>query len=862
MEKPKNTFDPKPPHYAALKAFGNATQIKEATRGVWTFRWLEELGQDLRYALRSMRKSPAVAAVVVLSLALGIGANTAIFSLIDAVMLRFLPVQKPQELVLVRRQLNGGRGSPSFTNPLWEALRDRQDVFSAPFAWSTDRYDLGHGGAVQNANGLVVSGGYFQALGVTPVLGRLISQADDHRGCPAVAVLSYGFWQDHFGGATSVIGQSISLDQQSLEIIGVSARGFYGLDVGSKFDVALPLCATTLFDGKESRLDQRSWWWLMTGGRLKPGVSEREATARLTGQSPVIMNAALPPDWSKEQQQRFLSAKLVSSSAATGVSALRNNFGQPLTILMTIVAAVLLIACANIASLMLARATTRTKEMAIRKAMGASRSRLTRQLLTESLLLSAVGAVCGLLFARWGSALLVRSLSTTRSNIFLDLTPDSRVLAFTAGLAIVTGLLVGVLPALRSTRVALIAAMKGSQDSEGAHVARFRAGKWIVAGQVALSLVLVLGGGLLLRSFYKLVTLDLGFDRNNVLLVRASLQTDDNAKKATTYVQMEDRLRSLPGVTAVSHSFTTPLSGREWNNFIHPDAPNPPTGEEALAFLNAVTPDYFDVLRTPLLAGRQFTATDSQTAPPVAIVNQTFAKRFFGGKAVLGKQFRIEGRTGQTMPLVEIVGVVEDSKYEDMREEPQPTGYFPLSQTPQFSGDNFELRTNMAPSAMAAQVQTAVAGVNKEVTLAFTTLTQQVDDNLVQDRLLAKLSGFFGALALLLAMIGSYGVLSFMVTQRQTEFGIRMALGAQPTSILRLVMSDMLAVLIGGIAVGIGLSLATVRLLQKMLFGLSPHDATTMLIATGVLAAAGVLAGLMPARRATRVDPMVTLRYE
>lgn len=854
-------------HFAARRGFGNTTHVKEETRSLWTFHWFEHLGQDLRYAARSMRKSPAVAAVVVLSLALGMGANTAIFTLMDAVMLRMLPVQHPEELVVVKRQIADSPRRPvSFTNPMWEALRAHQDVFAPAFAWSTDRYDLAHGGPVQNAEGNIVSGSYFAALGVRPALGRLINEHDDRRGCAPVAVLSYGFWQDRFGGSQNILGSSITLDQKPFQIIGVAERGFSGIEVGSKFDVALPICATTQFDGapQHSRLDHRSWWWLRIGGRLKPGVSQLAASERLSVLSPAILADALPQDWATKDQQRFLKAKLVSEAADTGVSDLRRQFGEPLTIVMAIVSIVLLIACANIASLLLARATARNREIAIRKAVGASRGRLMRQLLTEALLLSAIGALLGMFVARWGSVLLLRSIATSRDTLFLDLAPDLRVLGFTAGLALLTGLLVGVLPALRSTAVPLMAAMKGAQEAAGGHSSRFRAGKWIVAGQVALSLVLVVGGGLLLRSFYKLVTLDLGFDRNNVLLVRASLQTDDNAKKEAIYEQVEERIKAIPGVVAAGRSFTTPVNGRQWNNLIHPEGEaNPPTGDQAISYLNAISPGYFDVMRMPMIAGREFNANDSKTSPLVAIVTETFATRFYPGQNALGREFRIDASPGQPEPLMEIVGIVADSKYGEVREEPTPIAFVPALQPHRsIIAQEFAIRTNFRPSALTASVAQAFAAVNAQTMLDFGILSQQVDDNFVQERLLAELSGFFGGLALLLAMIGLYGVLSYLVTQRRTEFGIRMALGARPQSILRLVILDSLAVLAGGVAVGVGLSLATSRLLQKMLFGLSPHDVTTMLIAVGVLITVGMIAAFLPARKATRVDPMVALRYE
>ncbi len=848
--------------------FGGHEQIKEEMRDARGVNLIETLFQDIRYGLRILGRTPAITCVAIFSLALGIGANTAIFSLIDTVMLRMLPVQKPEELMQVRikepRSPND-EANPTFTNPLWEELRSRQDFFSGIFSWSLTEFDLSQGGTVHNVNGMFASGEYFSTLGVRPAAGRLLTAVDDKRGCPGVAVLSYGFWQDHFGGTENAVGSTLSLDNHPFNVIGVSAPGFFGLEVGNKFDVAIPVCAAEIFDGPKSRLDRRSWWWLNVAGRSKPEVSPSQLKARLAVVSPQIFAAALPQDWETKNQQEFLKRLFETAPAATGTSYLRRRFTQPLHILMGVVGLVLLIACANIASLMLARSAARHKEIAVRKALGASRARLIRQLLTECVLLSTVGALLGVLFARWGSSLLVRYISTGNNKVFLDLSFDWRILCFTAGVAVFTGILFGVLPAFRSTRVSLTSAMKGSQAVDGESRTKFRPGKWIVASQVALSLVLLVTSGLFLRSLVTLVTMDAGFDRNNVLIVRANLHTAKvpPEQQPAIFDEVENRLRSLPGVVSAGRSVMTPVSNYVWNSDLDVDTPNAPKGDAALAYFNFVSPGYLETVRTPLLAGRNFNNGDTKTAARVAIVNEILARTFFPNGDALGKYFRVHPDPGKPAPPIQIVGLAKDAKYESLREEGHATAYFPVAQLPEDAEEQiFELRTAARPSALVPSVQEAVAGVSKAIPLEFHTLAEQVDDSLVQERLLATLSTFFGALALLLAMIGLYGALSYLVAQRQPEFGIRMALGAPRSSILRLVMRDVIVVLAGGLAAGVCLALITVGVLQKMLFGLAPHDTFTFIVSIGVLSAVAVVAGYLPARRAMRIDPMAALRYE
>jgi putative ABC transport system permease protein len=845
--------------YAAMRDFGGVEQVKQAYRERRGLLFVETIFQDIRYAFRMMRQNRAFAAMAVLSLALGIGANTAIFSLVDAVMVKYLPVERPKELLQV---IMGG--DKELTNPIWEQVRDQQDVFSGVFAFAPARFNLSAGGEVHYVAGVLASGDYFGTLGVPPVLGRLLTPSDDRRACSPVAVLSYGFWQSRYAGDRAAVGRKILLDGHPFEIIGVAKPGFYGVSVGQKFDLATPVCAEAILHGARSMLDQRSSWWLQIIGRPKPGMSLKQVAARLQALAPRIAEATTPQDWSPDMQNAYRRRTVDIEPASQGLGYLRIEYHDALITLMVVVGVVLLIACANIANLLFARAASRQKEMAVRLAIGAARSRLLRQLLTESVLLSLLGAGLGVLFANWGSALLVQYLSTRNNPVFLDVALNFRILGFTGAVAVATGILFGVAPAWRATRVPLNVAMKQNARGLTRGNARIGLAKGLVALQVALSLVLLVGAGLLSATFWKLATQDPGFDRDNVLLVKVDMRNagypQDRLPAACDRILTS--LRALPGARSASYSGLTPIARTFWNEDIRVDGYTPKDRDDALLFLNGVSPAYLQTIGTPLLAGRDFTARDSKNTPPVAIVNETAAKRYFAGANPIGKGYRVQGADGKLGPFIEIVGVVKDAKYGEMREQIKPVGYVPPIQVERFNVNTFEIRIAGPASASISAVKSVFEAINKNINLEFTTLASQVDESLNRERLLATLSGFFGVLALLLAAIGLYGVMSYTVARRRNEIGIRMALGAEQKVILRMILGEVLLLVSVGMAVGFSVAVAGTRLLTNLLYELKPTDPTTLAVAGVTLLVVAVLAGYLPARRAAKLDPLTTLREE
>ena len=833
-------------------------------------RWEDEMFQDLRYGVRMLLKNKSFTAVAVLSLALGIGANTAIFQLLDAVRLRTLPVKAPQELAEVHladtKGMRGGLGRPTqVTNPIWEQIRERQQAFSGLFAWGTDSVNLAPGGEVRNARMLYVSGDFFNTLGVGYALGRVFATTDDQPGCGAGGlVISHALWQREYGGEANVIGRKLTLADHQFEIIGVTPANFFGMEVGRSFDLALPICAIPLVRGNNNFLSGTIWWLTVTG-RLKPGWSLEQATAQMQAISPELFEAALPANYPPVSVKDYLGSKLVAVPAGAGVSQLRQDYEQPLWLLLAIAGSVLLIACANLANLLLARAETRQREIAVRQALGASRGRLVRQLLVESLLLAAAGAALGAGLAQELSQFLVAFLSTSADPVFLDLTLDWRVFGFAAGLAVLTCLLFGLAPALRATRMEPGAVMKagGRGLTAGrAHRQKFSLRRALTVAQVALSLVLVAGALLFSRSLGKLLTVDTGFRQEGVLTARVNFQRLNLPPDRNPAFKDEllDRIRTIPGAESVAFTNIVPLrdsgGGTAWID-------GADAGQKKNTSLSRVGPDYFRTLEIPLLAGRDFDARDRIGAPKVAIVNAAFARQFLNGANPVGQRFWIEASPGSPDTPYDIVGLVRDTKYGDLREEFVPIAYYAAAQIEGAGpGGHCFIRSRLPPAESVAAVKRLLNEINPAITVSLQGYKPLIEATILRERLMATLSGFFGLLALLLACIGLYGILSYGVASRTNEIGIRMALGAGRHDIFWLILREALLLVIIGVAVGLPMIFAVTRLASTLLFGLTPTDPVSLLFAALLMLAVAMVAGYLPSQRATRVDPMVALRYE
>ena len=844
----------------ATLAIGGPAQIKEEVRDEWIWRWSSDLAQDARYAFRALRQSPTFAAVAVLSLALGIGANTAIFSILNAVVMKPLPVRDPGRLGHLFRQ-----GDDSFTYPVWEKVRDRQDVFSSVLAYSEMTFDLSDGGEKKPVQGIYASGDYFRTLGVPAAIGRVLIPDDDRPGATPAAVLSYGFWQRAYGGDPHIGGRTVRLNGHLFQVAGVTPPSFFGLDVGDTFDVIVPLTSEALIDSDRPALNNRGMWWLTVMGRLKPGVSHPQAAARLRALSPAIFQAAMGNDYAPEHRQRFLADRLDLKPAA-GLSQLRDRYGASLLLMMGIVGLVLLIACVNIANLLLARASGRRREIAIRLAVGAGRGRLVRQLLTESVVLSLGGAACGAVLARWGGPAIVALISAPGESRFLDLSPDLRVLAFTAGAAILTGILFGLAPALKATRGATSEALKQGARGLTERRGRWSLGRLLVVAQVALSLLLLVGAALFVATLRNLSHQDLGFRSDGVLLVEPDLRAGKYSAERQSLVAEEllVRLRAIPGVHSAARAAITPIERGSWQWDVNVAVAG--GGRRNVhTYFNLVSPGYFETLRTHVLRGRDFAEADSKGSPRVAIVNETAARRLFPGLSPIGQTYYAGSFDGSRKESpVQVVGLVQDAKYRSLRDVPPATIYLPISQdpTPAPVVGAYELRYTGAPSGIAGAVKEAARATDPRIALQLRFLSAQIAAALIQERLVAILAAFFGLLALVLASAGLYGVVAYGAARRRNEMAIRLALGATRRGVLRLMLRDLAGLVVVGVPLGLGASLACARLVRSMLFGVTPGDPLTLAGASGVLLLVAGIAGYLPARRAARLDPVVTLREE
>lgn len=833
--------------------------------------FLHGLWQDLRYGFRTLRTNPAFTTVCVLSLALGIGANTAIFQLIDSVRMRTLPVKNPQQLAVIRpTELSPRWGDKTgryayLTNPMWEAIRAQQQAFSAMSAWGNYTFNLANGGEGRPAEGLWVSGEFFDVLGIQPLLGRVLHPSDDHAGCGAVgAVISYAFWHRHFGGDPSVTNKTLSLDGHVFPILGVTPASFYGVEVGQSFDLAVPICSEPVILGENSLYKSPIGWWLTAMGRLKPGWSLEKAAAQLDAISPSVMQQTLSPIYPPDVAKRYLAKKLSAYPGATGVSNIRRTYETPLWLLLVLAGSVLLIACANLANLMLARASVREREIAVRLALGAARDRLIRQLLTESAMLAVAGALLGAGLARVLSQFLVNYLSTDTdgSRLYVQLSDDWRVLGFTTAIAVLTCIIFGLAPALKATSSPSAKVMSLAGRTVTASRERIGLRRALVVLQVALSLVLLVSAVLFAGSLRKILTLDAGFQRDGLLVIsadfsRLQLPKDQRIQFAQSLME---RIRALPGVEAASEAFIVPLSGNSWGTNVIIDGKTVMQGELSM---NGVSDGYFKTMGTPLLAGRDFNRHDTINAPPVAIVNQEFARKFLGTENPIGRTFRKVVFRGDPQPNYQIVGLVKDTKYHDLRENFPPLAYFPQTQDDKPSSDiDMIVRSNLDLQDLLPSLRHAIAEVNPAVTIDFQVFNQQVKEKLVRERLMATLSGFFGALAAVLATIGLYGVIAYSVVKRSSEIGIRIALGAAPSRILSMVVREA-AILVGfGLFIGTIAALIAGKTAETLLYGLKPHDPMVLTAACAMLAAVALAASLLPALRAARVQPMTALRED
>jgi predicted permease len=831
--------------------------------------------QDLRYALRTFRNSPVFVTVAVLSLAFGIGANTAIFTLVDQVLLRLLPVKNPEQLVLL-----WGRGSHYGSNngryrlsyPMYEDFRDHNQVFSGMFCRKGDSMSVSSDGRTERVLGELVSGTYFPVLGVNAALGRVFNPDDDKTpGGAPYAVLSYRYWLSRYAGRPDVIGKKILVNGYPITIVGVSQAGFDGTDPGQSPQIRLPVMMNAEMNPFGAKFDynfkSRRGRWINVFGRLKPGVTLEQAKASLQPffhdmlemevQQKEFARAA------PEVKQRFLTMFIDLLPASNGNSELRRRFSNSLLVLTAIVGLVLLIACANVANLLIARATARQKEIAVRLALGANRSRIISQLLIESLLLAFVGGIGGLALAVWIDRSLLGFLPAGDSPLTISTTPDWRVLCFNFAVSLLTGTIFGLVPALQSTRPELAGTLK---DQVGSITGRTSIGlrKALVIAQVTLSLLLLIGAGLFIRSLKNLKDLDPGFQTTNLLtfVIDPTMNGYKPERSLDFYRQLQDQVNAIPGVESSALAVMPVLGGYEWDNSMAIEGFSHKPTETPDPHMQFISPDYFKTMNVPILAGRDFRMTDSSGTPKVCIVNEKFAKRYFPDGIAVGRHIGLGGDPGTKLDI-EIVGVARDTKYESLRDEIPVEVYEPYRQMNFVLGMAAYVRTVRSPEQAFGSIRRVINQMDPNLPVSYMKTVEKVqEESLVSERLVTSLSSGFGILATLLAAIGLYGVMAYLVARRTREIGIRMALGAARTDVIWLVLKEVLQLVSAGIVIGLPAALVLTRLAKSQLYGIQPNDSLTIVLATAGIALVAILSGYIPARRATLVDPMRALRFE
>jgi predicted permease len=834
--------------------------------------------KDLRYGFRSLRKRPGFAAIAIITLALGIGANTAIFTLVNALMLKSIPVNRPDQLVLFNADASEGTSVSDvprsgewrlFNYAAYQYLQSHNQSFQdiTAFRSGESRLSIRKTGAqagepAQRGSGHLVAGNYFSVLGVGPMLGRVLTPADDAPSAPPAAVISHRYWHEQLHDDQNIVGKVMIINGTNFTVVGVTPPEFFGVRMRRVPDLWLPLSFHPQVDLRESFLTNQKAYWLSLMGRLKPGVeiAQAEATSNLALRQ--FLTDIAGSQLTEEVGKAIQNTHLKFVSGAGGISGLRDYYSKPLQMLMAIVGMVLLIACANVGSLLLSRGAGRKAEISLRMALGASRIRIIRQLLTESLLLALLGGVIGIFLSHWAVVLLVRLVARDTP---LDTRPDLMILGFTLGVSVIAGILFGLLPAIRASKTDLNSAMK-EKARTGAGRLRFNLSSGMVVLQVVLSMVLITGAGLFARSLLKLQNENVGFDRTNVVLlgIDPRLAGYKPNQLPTLYQQVLDRLESLPNVRSASMASYSPLSGRRQTSSITVNGYTPQPNESLVVEDILAGPRYAETLGVPLLRGREINARDTVASHGVVVVNESFANHYFKDQNPIGRQMKFDDETDKGSPL-EIVGVIGDIKSSDPREDALPTVYRPILQiaTQEAYSVNVQVRTQGDPAVMARTIRQTINQLDDKLPVfSVTTLEDQFQRAIQQEQLIAQLVSFFGGLALLLAAIGLYGLMAQAVTRRTNEIGIRMALGARGGSIAWLVLRETLMLVVVGLLIGVPAALFAARLVSSQLFGLGAVDPITLTVAAMVLLVAALIAGYLPARRATKVDPLVALRYE